>query len=105
MINIQTILNLYFFQKKTRQRIINIFCCLKLCIFLKILKIRMKTLMSHAKIKIDVINQQFFKIFTYDNFNFAKKKRNKKIDENRIIKFIITSLMFVKRNFENELLI
>lgn len=58
--------------------------------------------MSHAKTRINVINQRFFEIDTYNNFNFTRKKREKRTNENRVVKFITISLTFEKREFENE---
>ena len=100
----QTILKFDMYHNEIRRRMLNTFCYLNLMMLQTILTKRIKKLIKKTKRKVKTSDKQFVEIVTYDNFVFMKKRREKRIDEFRKMRFIITSLIFDNRDFsENSL--
>ena len=92
------------YHDEIRRQMLSMFCYLNLIMLQTILTKQMKKLIKKAKRKIKTNDKQFVEIVTYDNFDFIKRRRKKRIDDFRRIKFIITSLIFDDRDFSEKLL-
>lgn len=83
-INLQTVLNFYLYQDKARIKIFNTFNRLNVVMAYKILQRRFKKFMFEISRRIVAHNQESFTVVTYDNFDFMKNKRGKRIDNTRV---------------------
>lgn len=90
------------YYNEIKRQMLNTFYYFNLIMFQIILTKRIKKLIKKAKRKMKTNNKQFVVIVTYDKFNFMKKRREKRIDNFRKIKFIITSLIFDDRDFSEK---
>ena len=80
-INLQTVMKLYLYQESVRYQVLNTLYQLKLIAFYITLQWWMKTLIIEAERRVQVINQVFNDIFTYNNLEFTESKCEWMINE------------------------
>ena len=81
---------------------LNTFCYLNVIISQTILTKRIKKLIKKTKRKIKTHDKQFDEIFIYDSFDFMKKRHAIFFYNFRKLNFIITSLIFDDRDFNEK---
>ncbi len=62
----------------------------------------MKTLIAEAERRVQVINQVFNDIFTYDNLEFTKSKCDERASDQQVFRSITFCLVISDRKFNNE---
>ncbi len=64
----------------------------------------MKKLIVKTKRRVKLIRKFLIIVLTYNNFNYAKDKKDKRVNKMRQFKFITTTLMFKSHKFNLILL-
>ncbi len=62
----------------------------------------MKTLITEAERKVQMINQIFNDIFMYNNLEFTENKRDKRVSNQRVFRSITFCLVISDCKFNNE---
>lgn len=101
-INFQTVMRLYLYQESARRRVLDTLCQLELIAFYITLQRRIKTLIAEAERRVQVIDQVFNDIFTYDNLEFTENKRNERASDQRVFRLITFCLVISDHKFNNE---
>ncbi len=104
LINFQTVMKLYLYQESARRQVLNTLCQLELIAFYITLQQWMKTLIAEAERRIQVIDQVFNDIFTYDNLEFTENKRDEWASDQWVFRSITFCLVISDRKFNNELM-
>ena len=99
-INFQIIFSLYLYHDEVKRRVIDSMCFLSLIMFYKFVQRRLAQLIKNAQKRIKLIERLSTTILAYDNLKYAKDRRDERIDEMRIFKFIIIALMFETRDLD-----
>ncbi len=101
-INFQTVMKLYLYQESARRQVLDTLCQFKLIAFYIILQQWMKTLITEAERKVQMINQIFNDIFMYNNLEFTENKRDKRVSNQRVFRSITFCLVISDCKFNNE---
>ena len=99
--NFQTVMGLYLYQGGARRRVLDTLNKLGLIASYTTLQRRMADLTEEAARKVQEIGQLSSAIVTWDNFEFAEGKRDKRTNDHRIFRSITTALVFEGRGFDN----
>ena len=97
--NFQIMFAFYLYHDNVKKRIINFLCSLEFTSFYKIMKDHMNNIHQKKCIYNKVINHAHNIVLTYNNFEFSKNKKDKRIDEIKRFKFITFAFMFEFHNW------